>query len=147
MSYLYWLFHQFGSPDSVAQYHLWYDGLVKPFFAPPAYVFGIAWGIVYPLIAIGFVQSLLRLRKHCVPLGFVLLFILNIALNLTFTPTLIVTKDNALISLHIILVLGTLAWLMLWARKTARSVFWLLVPYLLWATFATILQISLTALN
>lgn len=150
MDYLYWIFNQFsgnGSSTSTASYRTWYDALEKPFFAPEPWVFGVAWGIIYPLIAIALVWSLWLYAKKRVPFGFLALFALNMALNLTFTPTLIVTQNNALISLHIVLVLGTLAWLMLFARRFSKVVFWLLVPYVLWGAFATLLQLSITALN
>jgi len=150
MEYIYWIFNQFnfgGDAESMQSYRTWYDALTKPFFAPEPWVFGLAWGIIYPLIALALLWSLWLFIKRRIPAGFLALFVLNIALNLTFTPTLIVTQDNTLISLHIILVLGTLAWLMLFAWRFSKVIFVLLLPYLFWGAFATVLQITLTALN
>lgn len=147
MDFFYWLTHQFGSMSSTMEYATWYGSLVKPFFAPEPYVFGIAWGIIYPLITIAIFYSIYLSYQRRVSRAFLLLFFINIALNLTFTVTALTWKNNVLTSFHIILVLGTLAWLQIWAYVHARPVFWLLVPYLLWGTFATILQISITALN
>jgi tryptophan-rich sensory protein len=150
MDYLYWIFNQFSfgeGSESTGIYRDWYLAQNQPFFAPPPEVFGIAWGIIYPLMAIALVYTLYLVFKKRIPVGFLGLYILNIALNLTFTPTLITTRDNILISLHIILVLGTLAWLMLFAWRFSKIIFLLLLPYLLWGIFATILQVSLTALN
>lgn len=146
MTFSYWLTHQF-SPEAGLAYRDWFLSLEKPFFAPSPEVFGIAWGIIYPLIAIAFIYALVLYRRRKLSLGFIALFLLNIALNLTFSPVLLATKDNALISLVIVLVLGTLAWLQLWAYVRARTIFWLLLPYLLWGAFATALQLSITALN
>jgi len=150
MNYLYWIVNQFSfgaGSTSVLEYRAWYDALVKPFFAPAPEIFGIAWGIIYPLLAIAFIWSLWLYAKKRVPGAFIGLFALNIALNLTFTPTLIVTKDNTLISLHIILVLGTLTWLIQSAWRRSKIVFVLLLPYLAWGAYATVLQLFLTALN
>ncbi len=147
MDFFYWLTHQFSQEGAVA-YGVWYALLEKPFFAPPPAVFGIAWGIVYPLIFLAFLWTLyLYYKKHAVSRGFVWLFILNLALNLSFTATALATKNNVLASLHILLVLGTLSWLMLRAWKSSRTVFVLLVPYLLWGAFASLLQLSITAMN
>lgn len=146
MTFWYWLTHQF-SPEAGLVYREWFLSLEKPFFAPPPELFGIAWGIIYPLIAIAFAYSLVLYRRRKISLGFIALFLLNIAFNLTFSPVLLATRDNALISLVIVMVLGTLAWLQLWAYVRARIIFWLLLPYLLWGTFATLLQLSITALN
>lgn len=150
MEYFYWIFNQFnfgGDSASMDVYQNWYLSQNQPFFAPEPSVFGLAWGIVYPLMAIAFVYMTYLVIKKQVPLGLLGLYVLNIALNLTFTPTLIVTRDNALISLHIILVVGTLTWLMLFAWRFSKVIFVLLVPYLLWGLFATILQLTLTAMN
>lgn len=150
MDYLYWIFNQFNfgnGGESTAVYRDWYQALEKPFFAPDPSVFGIAWGIVYPLMIIALIWTVWLVVKKRAPIAFLGLYLFNIVLNLTFTPTLIVTRDNALISLHIVLVVGTLAWVMVFARQFSKVVFWLLVPYLLWGLFATVLQLSITALN
>jgi tryptophan-rich sensory protein len=150
MDFLYWFTHQFsytGDMASTAQYAGWYAELAKPFFAPPTWLFGVAWGIIYPLIAIALLWSLYLLFKKRVSGGFVILFVANILLNLSFTPILIVTRDNFLISLSILSVLLSLLWLQALAWKKTKVVFWLLVPYVLWGTFATILQISITLMN
>lgn len=146
MNFTYWLTNQF-SLEAGLVYRDWYLALEKPFFGPPPATFGIAWGIIYPLIAIAFIWSLYLYKKRKISLAFIFLFALNIALNLTFSPVLLATRDNALISLVIVMVLGTLAWLQLWAFARARIIFWLLLPYLLWGAFATLLQLSITALN
>ena len=146
MDFWYWLTHQF-TPEASIAIREWYLALEKPFFAPPAEAFGLAWAIIYTLIALAFLRSLYLYRKGRVSSFFLLLFAGNIALNLSFSPALLATKDNALISLVIILILGTLAWLQIWAYVRVCSVFWMLLPYLLWVTFATVLQLSITVLN
>ena len=150
MEFLYWLTRQFsfdGDMASMVNYITWYASLEKPFFAPPSWAFGLAWGIVYPLIGLALVWTLWLFLKKRIPMGFVWLFVLNMALNFSFTPVLIVTRDNTLISLMIMLVLGTLAWLMVFAWRFSKVIFWLLIPYLVWGTFATVLQLSITAMN
>ncbi|HEX2792615.1 MAG TPA: TspO/MBR family protein [Candidatus Paceibacterota bacterium] len=146
MTYLYWLTHQFGAEAGVA-YRDWYASLEKPFFAPPAWLFGIAWGCVYPLIAIAFALTLFLWRKKRVSSLFVLLFAANIAANLTFSPTVLALASNAANALHILVVFGTLVPLVAVAWRDARLVFWLLVPYLLWSAYATALQLGLLFLN
>lgn len=150
MEYWYWIINQFDYGSNAAsafEYRSWYDALQKPFFAPEPWVFGFAWSIIYPLMALALVYMAYLAIKKRMPSGIVYLYLLNIALNLTFTPTLIVTRDNALISLHILLVIGTLSWVVLLARRFSRLAILLLLPYLLWGLFATVLQLSITALN
>jgi translocator protein len=147
MNIFYWFTNQF-SIEGRIEYAVWYSMLEKPFFAPPAITFGIAWGIIYPLIALAFFWTIyLYYKKHLVSRGFLWLFILNIGLNLTFTATALGFKNNAFSALHILLILGTLAWLQLRAWRVSKVVFWLLTPYLLWGAFATILQLAITVMN
>lgn len=146
-TFIEWLSRQF-SQEGVLTYREWYLSLEKPFFAPAPEVFGIAWAFIYPLIALAFFYSVyLFYIQRTLPRGFLWLFILNLVLNLTFTPVALITRDNTLVSLHIILVLGTLAWLVLRAWKISKVLWVLLLPYLLWGAFATVLQLSITALN
>ncbi len=112
----------------------WYAQLAKPFFAPPASVFGPVWTVLYIVIAISF--------------GYVLLpFILNLVANLAYTPIQFGLKNNLLASIDIVLVLGTLVWALaaIWRRK--RWVALVNLPYLAWVGFATVLQLSITWLN
>lgn len=143
----YWLTNQF-SVDGRVEYAAWYSLLEKPFFAPPALAFGIAWAIVYPLIAAAFAYTVYRFyRKGDVPRGFLWLFILNLVLNLTFTAVALSTFNNVIASVHIVLILSTLAWLVLRAYRISKIIFFLLLPYLAWVAFATVLQLSITAMN
>lgn len=146
MSFWYWVTHQF-TVEAGLNYRQWYLSLEKPFFTPAPEVFGIAWGLIYPLIAVAFLITIYLYRKGTISLSFLLLFAVNILLNLSFSPALLATKNNALASLVITLILGTLIYLQAWAYVQARIIFWILVPYLVWCAYATVLQISITALN
>lgn len=125
----------------------WYAQLAKPFFAPPSWVFGPVWAVLYIVIAISFGFVLLRYLKRRLPFAVLLPFILNLLFNLAYTPIQFGLKDNLLASVDILLVLATLLWalLVIWIR--ARWVALVNIPYLLWVAFATVLQLSITWLN
>ena len=125
----------------------WYAQLAKPFFAPPSWVFGPVWAVLYIVIAISFGFVLLRYLKRRLPFAVLLPFILNLLFNLIYTPIQFGLKDNLLASVDILLVLATLLWalLVIWIR--ARWVALVNIPYLLWVAFATVLQLSITWLN
>ena len=146
MEYFSWIALQF-SAGAETGYREWYAALEKPFFAPEPFVFGLAWGIIYPLIAIAFLLAILQRARKQVELGFIGVFVLNLVLNLTFSATLLVSRDNVLISLHILAVLASLIWLQALAWRRNKLVFTLLIPYLLWGAFATVLQVTITFLN
>ncbi|MEX0916556.1 MAG: TspO/MBR family protein [Candidatus Spechtbacterales bacterium] len=145
-SFLSFFVNQFGAASQI-QYREWYGSLEKPFFAPPEWLFGTAWGLIYPLIGIAFVYSLVLFRKKKVPGSFIGIFVANIVANLAFTPLLLGTLNNVVGTISILAVLGTLALLQWHAWRMAKPVFWLLIPYLAWGSFATVLQLTITMLN
>jgi len=125
----------------------WYQSIEKPFFSPPAEVFGIAWGILYPIIFISFGYVFFLFFKKKVPFVVLLPFIINLVSNFLFSPIQFVLQNNVLALLDIIVVLGSLIWAISSIRKYSKIVAIAQIPYLLWVSFATILQISITWLN
>ena len=126
---------------------VWYAQLVKPFFAPPAYLFRPVWSVLYIIIAISFGFVLVQYLKRRLPFVVLLPFILNVLFNAAYTAIQFGLKNNLLASLDILLVWATLLWAMtsIWPR--ARWVAMANIPYFLWVTFATVLQLSITWLN
>jgi tryptophan-rich sensory protein len=124
-----------------------YAELVKPFFAPPAWVFGPVWSVLYLIIAgsFGYVVYLFFTKR--IPFIILLPFLLNLFFNLIFTPLQFGLKNLPLASLDIVLVLATLVWAMWVIFPVARWVAYVNIPYLLWVSFATILQLSITWMN
>lgn len=74
-------------------------------------------------------------------------FLLNLVFNFAFTPIQFGLKNNLLASVDILLVLGTLVWAMIAIFPHARWVTYINIPYLLWVSFATVLQLTVTYLN
>ncbi len=125
----------------------WYAQLAKPFFAPPASVFGPVWTVLYVIIAISFGFVLWQYLKRRLPFGVLLPFIVNLLCNAAYTPIQFGLKNNTLASVDVFLVLVTLLWAMAMIWRRARWVVYANLPYLLWVTFAAVLQFSITWLN
>lgn len=126
---------------------LWYQQLEKPFFAPPAWIFGPVWTVLYVLIAVSFGYAAYLFIKKRIPFAVILPFVLNIVFNLAFTPLQFGLQNNLLAAVDILLVLGTLVWALLAIRPYVVWVSYVNVPYLLWVSFATVLQLTITFLN
>jgi tryptophan-rich sensory protein len=125
----------------------WYSNLIKPTWAPPSWVFGPAWSILYTLIAISFGTVFYKIYTKELPAFLVLPFVLNLIFNFSFTYFQFSLKNNYLASLDILLVLGTLIWLMIAIYPYMKWVTFINIPYLLWVSFATVLQLTVTFLN
>ena len=63
----------------------WYSTLIKPAWAPPSWIFGPVWSVLYVLIAISFGKVFLMFFQKRIPFIVVLPFILNLVFNFSFT--------------------------------------------------------------
>lgn len=125
----------------------WYSQLIKPTWAPPSYLFGPVWSVLYVLIAISFGTVFYKVFNKQLPLIIVLPFVLNLIFNLSFTYFQFGLKSNILAAIDIALVLGTLIWALVSIYPYVKWIALINIPYLLWVIFATILQFTVTYLN
>jgi len=125
----------------------WYSQLLKPTWAPPAFLFGPVWTVLYILIAISFGSVFKMLLQKQITLMVAMPFILNIIFNLAFTPIQFGLRNNLLAAVDILLVLITLVWAIGVIMPIRKWIGYIQIPYLLWVSFATILQMTVTWLN
>ncbi len=124
----------------------WYAGLQKPSFNPPNWLFGPVWTILYLLMGISFYliwkQPVSTLRNVGLTL-FVIQFILNFFWSiLFFNQHLIATAFLEMVFMWIFILLT-----IIWFAKLSPTAAWLLVPYLCWVSFATVLTAAIWKLN
>jgi len=125
----------------------WYQTLIKPSWAPPAWLFGPVWAVLYAVILVSFGAVFYNAIRRKIPRLAGLPFALNLVFNLAFTPLQFGLKSNILAALDILLVLGTLVWALVAIYPRRRWVALANIPYLLWVSFATVLQLTITWLN
>ena len=125
----------------------WYQTLVKPAWAPPAWLFGPVWTVLYTIIALSFGYVGYLYYKDTIPFIVLLPFLLNLVFNLAFTPLQFGLQNNLLASVDIVLVVGTLIWALYAIYQYAPWVAYINIPYLLWGAFATVLQLTITVNN
>lgn len=125
----------------------WYASLIKPSFAPPSWLFGPVWTVLYVIIAISFGTVFYRAFTGNLPWMIALPFALNLIFNFAFTPFQFGLRNNYLAAGDIILVLATLIWAIVAVYPQLMWVALVNAPYLLWVSFATVLQLTITYLN
>lgn len=125
----------------------WYQELIRPEWAPPAWLFGPVWSVLYAIIAISFGYVVYLYFKGVIPFAVLLPFILNVIFNLAFTPLQFGLQNNVLAAIDILLVLATLIWALYVIYQYAPMVTYANIPYVLWVSFATVLQLNITYLN
>jgi len=126
---------------------MWYQELIRPGWAPPSWVFGPVWSVLYVIIGISFGYVIYKAAKDEIPHKLTYPFILNLAFNFAFSPIQFTLQNNLLAAIDIMLVLGTLIWALYVIKPHFKWVAYANIPYLLWVTFATVLQFTITYLN
>lgn len=126
---------------------LQYQNFIRPDWAPPGWLFGPVWSVLYIIIAISFATVFWLAWKKEIPRSAAVPFGLNLFFNFIFTWIQFGLQNNPLALVDIILVLVTIIWSMkaVWPYK--KWIAYAQIPYLLWVSFATVLQASVTYLN
>ncbi|TSC60473.1 MAG: tryptophan-rich sensory protein [Parcubacteria group bacterium LiPW_15] len=126
---------------------IWYASLARPSFAPPAWLFGPVWTALYILIGISFGRVFVLAWRKKIDKIVALPFVLNLIFNLAFSPIQFTLQNNFLAAIDILLILGTLIWGMAAIYRHEKWLTYIQIPYLVWVSFATILQLTITYLN
>ena len=128
----------------------WYSQLLKPTWSPPSWIFGPVWTVLYAIIFVSFSTVFYKAFTGKISWVIALPFALNLIFNFAFTPLQFGLKNNLFAAIDIVLVLATLIWALvaLWyASPELRWIVYSNLPYLLWVSFATVLQITITVMN
>jgi len=122
---------------------LWYQNLIKPSFNPPSWVFAPTWTILYIMmgIALGIIWNQPKQYRRLL-----ILFGLQLALNLAWSPLFFLFHRIDLALYDLILLLITIVIILYHARRL-HAVFLLFIPYTLWVSFAFILNLNIYILN
>jgi translocator protein len=123
----------------------WYATLTKPSFSPPNWIFGPVWTILYLLMGIALYRIISKVGnwQH----GAVKLFLIHLALN-AFWSIAFFGLNNPLLGLLVIVVLLVIiAIIIKQFYKLDKLAAYLLIPYLAWVAFATMLNFAIWQLN
>lgn len=124
----------------------WFDALVKPFFMPPGYAFGIVWPILYVLLGIALAMILAEPRSPARRTALIVFFA-QLALNFAWSPLFFAAHDIVLAkyAIMVLAVLAALAAGKFWRLRRVAGL--LLIPYLAWLVFAAMLNSAIDKLN
>ena len=125
----------------------WYSTLLKPTWAPPSWIFGPVWSVLYIIIAVTYGTVFYKVYTKEIPAIVALPFVLNLIFNFSFTYFQFGLKNNLLASIDILLVLATLIWALVAIYPHVKWIALANIPYLVWVCIATVLQLTITYLN
>ncbi len=123
----------------------WYPGLVKPAWNPPNWIFGPAWTTLYVLMGV----AVWRVWRAAPPGASLLvrLYLVQLAFNALWSILFFGLKSPGWALADILVLWVLLVWLLVgfWRADRLAGLLWL--PYVLWVTFATALNLAIMRLN
>ncbi len=113
----------------------------KPSFTPPGWIFGPVWTILYFLIALSLYFAWTKSGKKDKK-KIVAVFGVNLVANTLWSYLFFGIRNPLLAFLDILLILITIFPMIFLAGRIDRKAGWMLVPYLLWVCFASIINLA-----
>ena len=143
-----------GSFFTLSSVRGWYLTLAKPALNPPSFVFGPVWTLLYALMGVALYLVLRQGGEGALSMGrvrrvrlAVLVFLLQLSLNILWSVAFFGLQSVAGALVVILLLWLSIVWTMQLFAKQSRAAAWMLVPYLLWVTFAVYLNLMIWTLN
>lgn len=136
-----------GTIFTISSIPTWYAHLIKPAFSPPNWLFGPVWTILYVLMGISLALVWVKGVKTERVREALMLFGVQLFLNAIWSPIFFGAKDLTLALIVIILMWFFILKTILAFRKVNKTASYLLYPYIVWVSFASILNFSVWLLN
>ena len=136
-----------GSQYTVSAIPVWYAGLVKPWFTPPAWLFGPVWTALYLLMGVALYSVWIKGSKKKEKGEAIQLFFIQLIFNAAWSLIFFGLHNifAALVEIVILWLLITETTLAFY--KIDRSAGKLLLPYLIWVSFAAVLNFAIWQMN
>lgn len=125
----------------------WYASLNKPAFNPPGWLFAPVWTILFILMGIASYLIWLKWNESTLAKAALVLFFVHLIFNVLWSILFFGLQNPgwALVEIAVLWVL-ILALIIIFYRLDQRAA-WLLIPYILWVSFASVLNFAIWRLN
>ena len=121
----------------------WYSQIIQPSFSPPSWVFGPVWTTLYILMSIAIWLNWIKISD----VKTIKIYFIHIFFNSIWSVIFFGFHQIFLAFLNLLIILFFIIWLMKIYYKNTKLSFLLMLPYLLWSTYALLLNISIFYLN
>ncbi len=135
-----------GSLFTITSIPTWFAALDKPWFSPPNWIFGPVWTLLYTLMGIA-AFLIYRQRKHPQAKQAMVAYSVQLTLNAAWSIIFFGSHAIGLALVEIIAMWAAIVWTIALFARVDRRAAWILVPYLAWVSFATMLNAALWRLN
>lgn len=134
-----------GSAFTTSEINTWYQILNKPVFNPPNWIFAPVWTTLYILMGISF--YLILVSKANNKTLAIKVFLAQLLLNLLWSILFFGLHNPLLAFVEILILWGAILYTIITFYKISKPATYLLIPYILWVSFAAVLNLFVVFLN
>ncbi len=135
------------TPFTIASIPTWYAGLIKPSFSPPNWIFAPVWTILYFLMGVSVYLVWIKGIKNKEIKIAIYYFSVQLFLNFLWSVIFFGLHQPLFALIDIIALLVAIILTMMKFSRISKTALYLLIPYLLWVSFAAILNGAIVLLN
>lgn len=136
-----------GSAFTASSIGSWYRTLEKPSFSPPNWIFGPVWTLLYGLMGIAWYLVWQKRKENSFAQKASNIFIIHLFFNAIWSPIFFGAKMPGLALVDILIILAMIVLLIALFFRINKTAAILLLPYLAWVSFATVLNFQIWKLN
>jgi tryptophan-rich sensory protein len=136
-----------GSATTVQNIPTWFANLNKPFFAPPNWLFGPVWTLLYIFMGVAaFLVWQKGIKNNSVRVA-LLIFLVQLILNAVWTPLFFGLHWLLIAFIELVVLWLFILWNIITFYRVSPAAGLILLPYILWVSFASVLNFSIWWLN
>lgn len=136
-----------GSLATFSAIPTWFVTLKKPSFSPPNWLFGPVWTILYTLMGVSLFLVWQKRGTDKMVWPAIIIFLVHLGVNALWSIIFFGLKNPGWAFLEIIVLWLMIVISMILFYRIDKVACWLLLPYLLWVSFASVLNYSIWKLN
>ena len=121
----------------------WYSQIIQPSFSPPSWVFGPVWTTLYIMMSMAIWLHWVSFKERRV----LKIYLVHIFFNGIWSIIFFGFHQILIALMNLLIIIIFIIWLMRIYYKTNKLSFLLMIPYLLWSSYALILNVSIFYLN
>lgn len=125
----------------------WYAAAIKPSFNPPNWIFAPVWTALYILMGIALYLIWKSDAEKNIKQTALILFAVQLTLNFFWSFIFFSLRQTGWAFVEIVVMWLSILFTILWFGKISSDAAWLLVPYISWVSFASLLNFYIWKLN
>lgn len=124
----------------------WYAALAKPELTPPGWLFPVAWASLYIMLGLALAMILNARGARLRGVG-IALFVVQLAMTYSWTPVFFGAHQVTAAFWLIVAMLAVSITMTFVFARIRKAAAWLVVPYMVWISFAGMLTLSIDRMN